>query len=75
MTTDDIDLMNPDGGELDDLSPMPFGKYKGYEMQEVPVKYLHWLWHDSDDRKGPVFDYIRKNIVALKQENEDLIWS
>lgn len=62
--------------ELDDTSAMPFGKYKGILMQDVPVNYLHWLW--TQNRKGemdtPVIDYIRRNIDSLQQENSDLIW-
>ena len=67
--------------ELDDLSPMPFGnKYRGVPMQDVPVSYLHWMWHNvsftgNNHEIKLVQDYIRKNLVALKEENEDLIWS
>lgn len=62
--------------QLQDTDQMPFGKYKGEPMQDVPVNYLHWLWSNGgkDDRQGNVADYIRRNINALKQENEDLLW-
>jgi uncharacterized protein (DUF3820 family) len=62
---------------LTDLDPMPFGKYKGEPMQDVPVGYLHYLWHHGlkDDKQSNVADYIRRNINALKQENPDAIWS
>lgn len=36
--------MNSAAGKLTDTDPMPFGKYKGTPMQDVPASYLHWLW-------------------------------
>lgn len=63
--------------ELTDLDPMPFGKYKGTPMQDVPVDYLHWLWtksgmsHQTDSN---VHHYIKKSLHALKLEDSDLIW-
>lgn len=60
---------------LDDLDPMPFGKHKGEPMQDVPARYLHWLWGEKkDDKTDPVVDYIRRNLSALKQEYKDGIW-
>jgi hypothetical protein len=74
---------------LDDLSPMLFGKFGKLPMQDVPVNYLNWLWHNTgmksiDPNKEPekehhknnykVAMYIRKNLEALKMEDEDLIW-
>jgi len=29
---------------LTDTSPMPFGKYEGLSMQDVPSDYFHYLW-------------------------------
>lgn len=64
---------------LTDTSPMPFGKFAGKPMQDVPVEYMHWLWHGGMREKSigesSVADYIRKNLDALKLENKDLIWS
>ncbi len=61
---------------LTDLTPMPFGKYKGTPMQDIPASYLHYLWTNgmSGDKSGPVACYIRKNLDALQSENPDLIW-
>lgn len=61
---------------MNDLDPMPFGKYKGTPMQDVPASYLHWLWengmkHKKDDR---IHKYIVNSLTALKDENPDLIW-
>ena len=66
--------MNPT--PLTDLSPMPFGKHKGQPMQDVPAKYLHWLWFagKKDDKQCPVADYIRRHFQAIQQETPDAIW-
>lgn len=61
---------------LEDTDVMPFGKHKGEPMQDVPARYLHWLWNEGkkDDKTDPVADYIRRNLNALKQEYKDGIW-
>ena len=62
--------------QLKDTDPMPFGKYSGKPMQDVPASYLFWLWTNGKeaDKFCPVADYIRRNIDALKQEHPDGIW-
>lgn len=63
---------------LTDTDPMPFGKYKATPMQDVPVGYLHWLWHKATHQElktSTVLKYIEQNLSALKAENKDLIWS
>jgi len=64
---------------LTDLDPFPFGKaHYGVPMQDVPVGYLHWVWHNvapTDDNKKKVLNYIKENLNVLKMENRDLIWS
>lgn len=61
---------------IEDTDTMPFGKYKGQPMQDVPASYLHWLWQNGkkEDKSCPIADYIRRNIGALKQEFKDGIW-
>ena len=51
----------------DDL--MPFGKYKGMQMINVPASYLLWLYETID--AGLVKDYIENNLDVLKQEVKD----
>lgn len=65
------------GTFLDDTDPMPFGKFKGLSMQDVPASYLHWLWSNGkrEDLQCPVAAYIRRNLDALKIEHPDGIWS
>jgi len=64
--------------KLTDIDTMPFGKYKGEQMQDVPASYLHWLWTEGsmkNDYASNVAAYIRENLEALKQEYPDGIWS
>ena len=53
--------------ELQDCDPMPFGKYRGIIMQEVPASYLHWLWVNgkSNDLHCAVANYIRRKQSCL----------
>lgn len=53
--------------ELTDDSPMPFGKYKGKAMIDVPASYLIYLY-EQDFCYGAVKDYIKENMNALKLE-------
>ena len=62
---------------LEDTDPMPWGKYKGQPMQDVPADYLFWLWTEKgkkDNHVCEVADYIRRNLAALQQEYPDGIW-
>lgn len=64
------------GGQLEDSSPMPFGKHAGLRMDRVPAQYLHWLWTNGkkQDKRCPVAEYIRRNLTVLQKEYEDGIW-
>jgi uncharacterized protein (DUF3820 family) len=52
---------------LSDNSPMPFGKYQGTPMANVPAKYLLWLYRNGLET-GSVLTYIIDNLDGLKQE-------
>jgi hypothetical protein len=68
---------------LTDKSPMPFGTYRGVDMEKVPASYLLWLWDkpgglwDENTLNSPsdwaVHDYIDANFHALETECKDLI--
>ena len=62
--------------DLTDQDPMPFGKYKGEKMEDVPAGYLHWLWVNfkGKDRYCAVGRYIKDNMAALAKEYPDGIW-
>jgi uncharacterized protein (DUF3820 family) len=53
--------------KLNDDSLMPFGKYKGEKMANVPAAYLIWLL-DNNKCNEPVKFYIQENIEVLKSE-------
>jgi hypothetical protein len=36
---------------------MPFGKYKGCQIEMIPEEYLEWLW-DNVDLYGPLQDEV-----------------
>jgi len=57
----------------DDL--MNFGKFKNEMLQDVPVSYLHWWYHETDKRDIKLKHYIENSLSALKEEKPDLIWS
>lgn len=62
--------------KLSDDSLMPWGKYEGERMEDVPADYLHYLWVNGkkDNRVCPVADYIRRNLQGLQHEYPDGIW-
>jgi len=62
--------------KLEDTDKMPFGKYEGKFLQDVPASYFHWLWCNGkrDNKQCPVADYIRRNLNVLKLEYSDGIW-
>ena len=53
--------------QLTDESLMPFGKYKGTKMANVPATYLLWLFNNELEN-GNVKDYILANMQGLRQE-------
>lgn len=52
---------------LNDNSPMPYGKYQGREMANVPAEHLLWLW-ENDKCCKDVREYIEDNMDVLEKE-------
>ena len=52
---------------MDDKSLMPWGKWKGTAMANVPDDYLLWLY-DNDKCDGDVKAYIKDNLDVLKKK-------
>lgn len=50
-----------------DYDLMPFGKFKGKSMANIPAHYLLWL-HDNGCSHEGVKKYINNNLEALKKE-------
>lgn len=52
--------------EYTDESIMPFGKFKGDKLEDVPAWHLLWLL--DNDRAGRLKDYIIENEDVLRKE-------
>lgn len=54
---------------LTDNSLMPFGKYKGTKMANVPASYLIWIY-ENNKCSIEVIKYVRENLDVLKEESK-----
>lgn len=52
---------------LDDDSIMPWGKFKGTKMGNIPAEYLLWLY-ENDKCDEPVREYIEDNLDVIRIE-------
>lgn len=57
---------------MTDQDLMPFGKYKGEKMENVPASYLLWL-RDQGCSDLLVRGYIEENFTVLCSESPDYI--
>jgi hypothetical protein len=64
--------------QLEDDSPMPWGKHFGTPMEDVPADYLFFLWTERGKERQvkscPVADYIQRNLETLEEEWPDGVW-
>lgn len=51
---------------MSDESLMPFGKYKGVRLAEVPDAYLLWIY-ENNKCSGGLKNYIEDNLEAIKE--------
>lgn len=51
----------------DDNSKMPFGKYEGYKLANVPPEYLIYIF-ENGYCFGALKDYIERNKETLEKE-------
>lgn len=58
------------GQIYNDNTPMPFGKYAGTALANVPASYLMYLFNNNL-RPGPLRQYIIDNIDAIKKEIDE----
>lgn len=49
---------------------MPYGKYQGRQMQQVPADYLLWLYQ-NDKCSERVKMYVEENIDAIRTRNAE----
>ena len=54
--------------EFTDQTLMPFGKFKGTSMANVPAPYLLWLFNEGCDH-AELKKYIMSNLEILQAEN------
>ena len=52
---------------MTDNSLMPFGKYKGEKMANVPSDYLLWIF-ENNECTPEVAKYIADNLDVIKAE-------
>ena len=52
---------------MTDSNLMPYGKYKGTKMIDVPASYLLWLY-ENNKCSGEVKAYITDNLDVIKEE-------
>lgn len=52
---------------LNENSPMPYGKYEGKQLKDVPADYLLWLYY-NDRASREIEEYVERNLEALKEE-------
>ena len=63
---------------LTDNDEMPYGKYKGIKMINVPAGYLMWMYEQISKyapnkmsfQQKLVFDYVEMNWMALEKERD-----
>lgn len=57
---------------MDDSDVMPFGKYHGEELQDVPAQYLLWLFDQPwlEDSWSELHEYISdryEQLISVKK--------
>lgn len=58
--------------KITDNSLMPYGKYKGKKMANMPASYLLWMYRNDKLFKA-LEVYVEENMDALeKEEKEEL---
>lgn len=46
---------------------MPWGIHAGKKMEDVPDRYLLFIYETKRVKSGPVYDYIVENLDVIKQ--------
>jgi uncharacterized protein (DUF3820 family) len=71
MSQDALGRQNKIPTNYSDDSLMPFGKFRGKSLKDVPADYLLWLYNEAKDLKvknPDLHGYIYNAMKALKQE-------
>lgn len=49
---------------------MPFGRYKGEYLEDLPESYLYWLWNNCD-LKGQLYTEVERLLYEEDDDYED----
>lgn len=65
---------------MTDTDLMPFGRYRTVRLEDVPARYLLWLWNQglkaetaSQGQRGELARYIRDSMSALQLDDPDTL--
>lgn len=59
-------------GKFTDESIMPFGRYQGKKMEDVPASYLIWMWDEGNKiNDSRVREYVLENLDVLRKQVEE----
>lgn len=50
---------------------LTFGKYRGWQIDELPFSYLAWLW-ETDFIKDELREAVRKEILCRVNDSEEM---
>jgi uncharacterized protein (DUF3820 family) len=53
---------------ITDATPMPFGRFKGKAMRDIPAHYLLYIYNKGWVRYEGVRKYIQDNLQYLNKE-------
>lgn len=56
--------------KITDNSLMPYGKYKGKKMANIPASYLLWIYRNDKLFKA-LEVYVEENMDALEKEEKE----
>ena len=65
----DVERIDAKNYDMTDESIMPFGKYKGEKMANVPPDYLLWMLENLNSRYGSI---IYNELKAYLLENKEI---
>ena len=51
-----------------DETPMPFGKYLGVKLKDIPASYLVWIYENCEELNFNLKQYLKVNLHILELE-------
>lgn len=60
--------LNTEMVHFNDNTLMPFGKYKGQKLANVPSEYLLYIYDQEWLNEGALKTYIKENKLTLERE-------